>query len=164
MRNMTFAFALTLMLPALPALAATAAKPAAAPADTQTVTGGCTQRSNTSYGGLKAVPTDVKTMFVCDSAVITFADAKRQAVTVEFGLSGGKKDSKVLGLIGAMGKDGVTMKVSQMYMVKGIVNPADDGTCKLTFAGRAVTAADCSASMHQDNNRWAASVVFKAIK
>lgn len=166
MRAKFFVTALTLILPALPLSAQPpAAKPAAAAAtDTQTVSGGCTQRSYTTYGGLKVDPTDRRTSFVCDNAVVTFKDAKRQHVLLEFSLTGAKKDAPVAGFDGTMDKDGMTAKIQQMYLARNAANPADDGTCKLTFAGRAVTAALCTASMHQDKTRWAANVDFKVIK
>ena len=166
MRDRFFVSALTLIFPALTlsAQGATAAKPASAAArDTQNVSGGCTQRSYTTYGGLKAAPSDQRTAFMCDNVVVTFQDAKRQHVVLEFGLRGGKKDSTVAGFDGTMDKDGMTAKIHQMYLVRDALNPTDDGTCHLTFAGRAVTAAQCSASMHQVKNRWGAVVDFKAI-
>ena len=166
MRDRFFVSALTLIFPALTlsAQGATAAKPASAAAsDTQNVSGGCTQRSYTTYGGLKAAPSDQRTAFMCDNVVVTFQDAKRQHVVLEFGLRGGKKGSTVAGFDGTMDKDGMTAKVHQMYLARDALNPADDGTCHLTFAGRAVTAAQCSASMHQVKNRWGAVVDFKAV-
>ena len=166
MRDRFFVSALTLIFPALTlsAQGATAAKPASAAArDTQNVSGGCTQRSYTTYGGLKAAPSDQRTAFMCDNVVVTFQDAKRQHVVLEFGLRGGKKDSRVAGFDGTMDKDGMTAKIHQMYLVRDALNPTDDGTCHLTFAGRAVAAAQCSASMHQVKNRWGAVVDFKAI-
>ena len=166
MRDRFFASALTLIFPVLTlsAQGATAAKPAsAAVSDTQNVSGGCTQRSYTTYGGLKAAPSDQRTAFMCDNVVVTFQDAKRQHVVLEFGLRGGKKDSTVAGFDGTMDKDGMTAKIHQMYLVRDALNPTDDGTCHLTFAGRAVAAAQCSASMHQVKNRWGAVVDFKAI-
>ena len=166
MRNRVLASALTLIFPVLilPVHGAPAAKstpPAAS--DAQKVSGGCTQRSYTMYGGLKPAPGDQRTAFMCDTVIVTFQDAKRQHVALEFGIRGGKKDSPVAGFDGTMDKDGMTAKVHQMYLVRDGINPADDGTCHLTFAGRAVTAAQCSASMHQVKNRWAAVVDFKAI-
>ena len=171
MRDRFLASVLTLILPALTlpaltlqALGAPAAKPTpTAASDTQKVSGGCTQRSYTTYGGLKPAPGDQRTAFICDTVIVTFQDAKRQHVALEFGVRGGKKDSPVAGFDGTMEKDGMTAKVHQMYLVRDGMNPADDGTCHLTFAGRAVTAAQCSASMHQAKNRWAAAVDFKAI-
>ena len=166
MRDRFLVSALPLIFPALTlsAQGATAAKPApVAASDTQNVSGGCTQRSYTTYGGLKAAPGDQRTAFICDNALVTFQDAKRQHVVLEFGLRAGKKDGGVAGFDGTMDKDGMTAKIRQMYLVRDGVNPADDGTCHLTFAGRAVTAAQCSASMHQVKNRWAVVVDFKAI-
>ena len=166
MRDRFLVSALTLIFPALTlsAYGATAAKPMPpAASDAQKVSGGCTQRSYTMYGGLKPAPGDQRTAFICDNVIVTFQDAKRQHVALEFGVRGGKKDSPVAGFDGTMDKDGMTAKVHQMYLVRDGINPADDGTCHLTFAGRAVTAAQCSASMHQVKNRWAAVVDFKAI-
>jgi hypothetical protein len=57
----------------------------------------------------------------------------------------------------------MTAKIHPMYLARDALNPANDGTCHLTFAGRAVTAAQCSARMHQGKNRWAAAVDLKAI-
>jgi len=166
MRDRVLASALTLIFPVLilPVQGAPAAKPTPpAASDTQKVSGGCTQRSYTMYGGLKPAPGDQRTAFMCDTVTVTFQDAKRQHVALEFGLKGGRKDGPVAGFDGTMDKDGTTAKVHQMYLVHDGVNPADDGTCHLSFAGRAVTAAQCSASMHQVKNRWAAVVDFKAI-
>src|SRR5262245_12396604 len=121
MRNVFFASALTLIFTALTlsAQGATAAKPApAAASDTQSVSGGCTLRSYTTYGGLKAAPSDQRTTFVCDNAIVTFQDANRQHVVLEFGLRDGEKGSKLVGFDGTMEKDGLTAKIHQMYLTR----------------------------------------------
>ncbi len=80
MRDRFLASVLTLILPALTlpaltlqALGAPAAKPMPpAASDTQKVSGGCTQRSYTMYGGLKPAPGDQRTAFICDNVIVTF--------------------------------------------------------------------------------------------
>ena len=117
MRDRFLLSALTLIFPALTlsAYGATAAKPTPpAASDAQKVSGGCTQRSYTTYGGLKAAPGDQRTAFICDNVIVTFQDAKRQHVALEFGVRGGKKDSPVAGFGGTMDKDGMTAKVHQI--------------------------------------------------
>lgn len=164
MRHIFFASALTLILPAL-AFSAHGATPTAA-SDTQSVSGVCKpQNTYVTKGGLKAAPSDQRTLFACDNVVVTFLDAKRQHIALEFGLKGGKKDSKVIGFDGIMEPvDGglATAKIKQMYLVRGVMNPTDDGDCYLAFTGRAVTEAQCSGSMHKGKDRWEAVISFKA--
>jgi hypothetical protein len=167
MRHGIPAFALTLLLPSLgfSAPGVTAARPAPAGNETQNVSGRCSPYDHIIHGGLQDGPSDKRTLFVCDNVLVTFQDARRQRVVLEFGVRGSKKNSAVVGFDGTFDwtdDDLSTAKIHQLYLVRGVLNPADDGKCYLRFVGDALTEAQCFATTHRGKKRSVAVVSFKA--
>jgi hypothetical protein len=137
----------------LPALPSACPAQTAQPTDVTIVHGACQPQSALTQAGRK-------TLFGCDNAIFAFYDQQNSHVMIQFAK---KTDDQapILGFADTMEKDGLTLDVDRIYLQPGKPQPAEQASCKLSFAPPHISGIACRGQVAQGAQSSAAEVVFK---